>query len=192
MKLFSIKLFENLENSNSSDTELLQKKEEELQEIIDNLNDENVKKNDELVIKVNRLEEINTRLDQLKLQMDIIEEEVVQEEEGVVEEEGIESFVSNISGVNERNEYIRLSQEKEDLEKEIEELRYSINTNNQIIINTDIILTETKNKLKEDTVPEDVEGGSEPKNESGSGMNVIFLILICFAILYMVSNMKKK
>ncbi len=188
MKLFSIKLFENLENSNSSDTELLQKKEEELQEIIDNLNNENVKKNEELVIKVNRLEEINTRLDQLKLQMDIIEEEVVQEEEG------IESFVSNIPGVDERNEYIRLSKEKEDLEEEIEDLRYSINNNNQIITNTDRILTETRNKLKEDTVPEDVEDGlePEPKNESGSGMNVIFLILICFAILYMVSNMKKK
>jgi chromosome segregation ATPase len=184
MKLFSIKLFEHLENSNSSDFELLQKKEEELQEIIDNLNDENVKKNDELVIKLNRLEEINKRLDQLRLQMDIIEEEVVQEEEG---EEGIESFVSNIPGANERNEYIRLSQEKEDLDEEIEELRYSINTNNQIIINTDKILNETKNKLKEDTVPE---GGPEP--ETGSGMNVIFLILICFAILYMVSNMKKK
>ena len=188
MKLFSIKLFEHLENSNSSDFELLQKKEEEFQEIIDNLNDENVKKNDELVIKLDRLEEINTRLDQLKLQMDIIEEEVVQEEG----EEGIESFVSNIPGVDERNEYIRLSQEKEDLEEEIEDLRYSINTNNQIIINTDKILNETKNKLKEDTVPEDVEDGQEPENESGSGMNVIFLILICFAILYMVSNMKKK
>ena len=108
--------------------------------------------------------------------MDIIEEEVVQEEEG------IESFVSNIPGVDERNEYIRLSQEKENVEEEIEDLRYSINTNNQIITNTDKILTETRNKLNNYTDPKDVEGGPAPENQTGSGMNVIFLIIICFAI----------